>query len=324
MPPFTTTPQIIDAISRIERLIGKLEGLQHIKPQPYLRKSNRVRTIQGSLAIEGNKLDLDQVTAVLDGKKVLGPKNEVREVSNAIKVYDQIKTFRSHALKDLLKAHQTMMDGLIQTAGKWRTSDVGILKGIEVSHVAPPADRVPMLMHTLFDFLGNKNIHSLIKSCIFHYELEFIHPFGDGNGRIGRFWQNKLLIEYHPIFEFMPVESIVKENQADYYKALEESDKSGQSTPFIEFSLSMIRQALEDYLDALKPKPFFANDRLEIAKEHFGRKQFSRKDYLNHFKTISTATASRDLKLGVDNGLLMKSGERANTVYRVLVKTDLY
>jgi len=295
-----------------------MEGLQHIKPQPYLRKSNRIRTIQGSLAIEGNMLNLDQITALFDGKKVLGRKNEIREVLNAIDVYDGIKTFRPNMLKDLLKAHQQMMRGLIQTEGKWRTSSVGILKGTAVSHIAPPADRVPTLMQTLFDFLKNKEIHPLIQSCVFHYELEFIHPFADGNGRIGRFWQSRLLIQYHPIFEFIPVESIVKENQSDYYKALKQSDKSGQSTPFIEFSLLMIQQALENYLDALKPKPISANERLEITKEYFGSKQFSRKDYLNYFKTISTATASRDLKLGVDEGLLLKSGARANTAYRFL------
>jgi len=315
-PPFTTTPHIIACIGQIERLIGKLEGLQHTKPQPYLRRSNRVRTIQGSLAIEGNTLDLDQVTALLDGKTVLGNKDEIREVLNAIEVYDQIQTFRPHVLNDLLKAHQKMMDGLIETAGKWRTSNVGILKGTAVSHVAPPAERVPSLVQTLFNFLKDKEIHPLIQSCIFHYELEFIHPFADGNGRIGRFWQSRLLIEYCPIFEFIPAESIVKENQSNYYNTLELSDKSGHATPFIEFSLSIIRQALEDYLDTLNLKSPSAKERLELAKEHFGSKSFTRKDYLSYFKTISTATASRDLKLGIEEGLLIKSGERANTIYR--------
>lgn len=314
-PPFTITPSIIKEVSQIERLVGKLEGLQDTKPQPYLRKSNRVRTIQGSLAIEGNTLDLDQITALLDGKKVLGPKNEIHEVLNAIEAYDQISSFHPHAMKDLLKAHQIMMKDLIKTAGKWRTSDVGILKGADIAHVAPPPSRVQNLMQTLFEFLTNEEIHPLIQSCVFHYELEFIHPFTDGNGRIGRFWQHRLLIHYHPVFEFISVESIVKENQSDYYKALEQADKSGQSTPFIEFSLSMIRQAIEDYLDALKPKPLTAKRRLELAKEHFGFKQFTRKDYLKHFKKISTATASRDLKQGVEEGWLTKTGEQANTFY---------
>jgi Fic family protein len=305
-------------VCKIERLVGQLEGLQHIKPQPYLRKSNRVRTIQGSLAIEGNTLDLDQVTALLDGQKVLGRKNEIREVLNAIEAYDTIHTFRPHTLKDLLKAHRIMMMGLIKNAGKWRGSGVGILKGTAVSHVAPPASLLPGLMKTLFDFLKNNEVHPLIQSCVFHYELEFIHPFADGNGRIGRFWQSRLLMHYHPVFEFIPVESIVKENQEDYYKALEHSDQTGQSTPFVEFSLSMIGEALADYLDALKPKPLSGTERLEIAKTYFRSKQFSRKDYLKHFKTISTATASRDLKLGVELDWLDKEGERANTVYQYL------
>ena len=320
-PPFVITPSILKEVAHIERLVGQLEGLQHTKPQTYLRKSNRVRTIHASLAIEGNTLELDQVTALLDGHKVLGSKNEIREVLNAIKVYEQVRDFRPLALKDLLKAHRIMMTGLISTAGKWRNSDVGILKGTAVAHVAPPAHLVPGLMRTLFDFLKDKEVHALIKGCVFHYELEFIHPFADGNGRIGRFWQSRLLIQYHPVFEYIPVESIIKDNQADYYRALERSDQSGQSTPFVEFSLSMIRLALETYLDTLKPKPLSAKDRLKIAHANFKESQFSRKDYLKHFKTISTATASRDLKRGVDDHWLIKTGDRANTVYQFVAET---
>lgn len=315
IPPFSITASILEEISRVERLLGQVEGLQHPKPQPLLRKSNKVRTIQGSLAIEGNTLGLDQVTALLEGKKVLGPKDEIQEVLNAIQVYEQIHSFKPRSLKDLLKAHRLMMKSLLPTAGKWRGSDVGILKGTAVAHVAPPASRVPELMQAVFDFLKSKDTHPLIQSCVFHYELEFIHPFADGNGRMGRFWQSRLLLNYHPVFEFIPVESLTKEHQDDYYRALETSDQSGQSTAFVEFSLSMIRQALVDFIDALKPKPLSASERLEITRQHFGNQQFSRKDYLSHFKTISSATASRDLKLGVDKDWLIKQGERAKTLY---------
>lgn len=315
-PPYTITTGILEEVSQIERLLGQAEGLQHPKPQPQLRKSNKVRTIQASLAIEGNTLELDQVTALMEGKKVLGPKHEIQEVLNAIQVYEQIHSFNPHSPKDLLKAHRLMMKGLLQTAGQWRSGDVGILKGIDLSHVAPPAERVAGLVHELFDFLKSKGTHPLIQSCVFHYELAFIHPFADGNGRVGRFWQSRLLLHYHPTFEYIPVESLTKENQADYYRALESSDKSGQSTAFVEFSLRMIRQALADFLDALSPKPLSAQERLERAGQHFGTRRFSRKNYLNYFKALSTATASRDLKLGVDQGLLRKHGERANTRYQ--------
>ena len=318
IPPFSITPTILSKVGLIERLIGRVEGLDHPKPQPHLRKSNRVRTVQGSLAIEGNTLDLDQVTALLEGKKVIGRREEIIEVLNAIKVYDHMDSLSPLSSKALLKAHRIMMAGLISDAGKWRTKNVGIMKGSSVSHIAPQADRVPFLMADLFLFLKDDLTHPLIRSCVFHYELEFIHPFQDGNGRIGRFWHSLLLYHYHPAFEFIPVESIIKDHQQSYYEALEKSDQAGDSTHFVEFSLSMIHRALEDFLENFSPKPLTATDRLKNAREQFSEKEFSRKDYLNLFKAISTATASRDLKQGVDSGLLTKSGSMALTTYRFL------
>jgi Fic family protein len=315
-PPFSITSKILHLVSQIERLIGRVESLNQPKPQPHLRKSNRVKTVHGSLAIEGNTLDLEQITALLDGKKVLGKKEEIREVLNAIDVYDQIRTYNMLAPKGLLKAHGIMMGGLIGTAGKWRSGNVGILKGSKVSHMAPKADRVPFLMEELFEFLKQENTHPLIRGCVFHYELEFIHPFQDGNGRMGRFWHSLLLCQYHPVFEFIPVESLIKENQKTYYAALELSDKSGDSTVFVEFSLSMIHEALENFVAVFKPEPLTSQSRLEIARNHFSNQSFSRKQYLDYFKTISTATASRDLKLGVDQKILSKTGEKSVTVYQ--------
>ena len=271
--------------------------------------------MQGTLAIEGNTLALDKVTALLEGKRVAGPAHEVREVLNALKVYEEMARFEAHSAKSLLKAHAMMMDGLITDAGQWRSGNVGILKGAAVSHIAPQPDRVPHLMEDLFQFLGNEEWHPLIRSAVFHYELEFIHPFGDGNGRIGRFWQSLLLSRYHSAFEFVPVESLIRDHQTDYYLALEASDRSGDSTTFVEFSLGMIQGALEDFLTSFKPKSLSSVERLETARVHFGREDFSRKDYLSLFKTIATATASRDLKQGVDEGLLSKEGEKALTRY---------
>lgn len=314
-PPFSITSKMLGEISSIERLIGRTEGLDHPKPQPHLRKSNRVRTVQGSLAIEGNTLDLDQVTALLEGKRVIGRREEIQEVLNAIKIYDQIPDLPPHSAKALLKAHRIMMQSLIPDAGKWRTKNVGIMKGSAVSHIAPQADRVPFLMDDLFRFLQDDTSHPLIRSCVFHYELEFIHPFQDGNGRIGRLWHSLLLYHYHPVFEFIPVESIIKDHQQAYYDSLEKSDKAGNSTPFGEFALNMIHRALDDFLENFNPKPLTATERLEKARNHFATQEFSRKDYLSLFKTISTATASRDLKQGVDRRLLSKSGSQALTTY---------
>ncbi len=317
-PPFTITPEILLVIGQIERLIGRIEGLEQPKPQPHLRKSNRVRTIQGSLAIEGNTLDLDQVTALLEGKRVIGRKEEIQEVLNAIKTYEKLAEFQPHDPKSLLKAHRMIMDGLIPGAGKWRTQNVVILKGSAISHIAPKADLVPHLMEDLFRLLRDETSHPLIRSCVFHYELEFIHPFQDGNGRIGRFWQTLLLFRYHQVFEFIPIESLIRDHQQDYYAALETSDRSGDSSAFVHFTLGIIRQSLEDFLSSFVPKPLSADERITRAKDHFAREEFSRKHYRELFKTISTATASRDLKQAVESKTLKKAGEKALTVYRFL------
>ena len=314
-PPFSITGKILTQISNIERLIGRVESFDHPKPQPQLRKSNRVRTLQGSLAIEGNSLDLEQVTAILDGKPVIAPKNDIQEVLNANAVYENLLSYTPTNTKHLLKAHGLMMKGLINESGRWRTGNVGIMKGDQVSHMAPPADRVPYLMADLFKFLKSDN-HDLIKGCVFHYEFEFIHPFQDGNGRMGRFWHTVLLREYHEVFEYITLESVIKEHQKQYYKVLEQCDKAADSTPFIEFSLEMILAALNDFIDVFRPPVATPKARLEQALSHFINKEFSRKEYMQLHKSISTATASRDLKNGVNCGLLDKRGEKTLTVYR--------
>lgn len=318
-PPFEITALMLNEISRIERLIGRIESISAPKPQPHLRKSNRVLTVQGSLSIEGNTLALDQVTALLEGKTVIGKPSEIKEVLNAIDVYDKLPDFEPYSTDSFLSAHNQMMSELISSAGKWRRGHVGIFKGTAVSHIAPSADRVPHLIKDLFQFIKTSDQHPLIISCVFHYELEFIHPFEDGNGRIGRFWHTLLLYHYHPIFEFIPVESLIKAHQQEYYDVLEASDNAGHSNAFVEFALRMIRQSVADFVDALRPPPQTATSRLEQAKAQYSDHAFSRKDYIKLHKTISTATASRDLQQGVADGILEKSGEKAQTVYRFLL-----
>ena len=313
-PPFTITGKILTLVSSIERLIGRVESLNQPKPQPQLRKSSRVKTLQGSLAIEGNSLDLEQVTAILDGKPVIAPKNDIQEVLNANTVYERLVTFKPTNQKHLLQSHGLMMEGLISEAGKWRSGNVGVMKGNAISHMAPPAERVPYLIDDLFKFLKT-DTHPLIKGCVFHYEFEFIHPFQDGNGRIGRFWHTLMLYHYHEVFEYIPVESLIKHHQNQYYKTLEFCDHAGESTQFIEFSLEMVMKSLEDFMDVFRPKATTPTDRLQNARKHFADQSFSRKDYLALHKTISTATASRDLKVGVDNKQLEKSGEKSLSLY---------
>ncbi|PQJ29123.1 Fic family protein [Rubritalea profundi] len=314
-PPFAITDKILNLVSTIERLIGRIESLDHPKPQPQLRKSNRVRTLQGSLAIEGNSLDLEQVTAILDGKRVIAPKNDIQEVLNANAAYENLPIYKPANQKHLLKSHAVIMKGLIAEAGRWRSGNVGVMKGDEISHMAPPAERVPYLMDDLFKFLKT-DTHALIQGCVFHYEFEFIHPFQGGNGRIGRFWHTLMLYHYHEVFEYIPVESLIKDHQKQYYNTLEQCDHAGESTQFIEFSLEMIMKSLEDFMEVFRPKTTTPIDRLTNARKHFSDTSFSRKDYLDLHKTISTATASRDLRVGVDEKLLEKSGDKALTLYR--------
>ena len=228
-----------------------------------------------------------------------------------------IHSYKPDRLASLLKAHQVMLNGLAEDAGSLRVRNVGIFKGEEVAHLAPKYQLIPKLMGDLFAFLKRKdNLNPLIKSSVFHYELEFIHPFSDGNGRMGRLWQTVVLLKYHTLFEYIPVESIVREKQKEYYKVLAQADKEGDSTRFIKFMLEVIFQAAREFLVNVKPQTETATIRLKLAGDQFQNNPFSRKDYLAFHKNISTATASRDLFFGVKQKILQKSGYRALTTYR--------
>jgi len=247
-PPFEITSKIIELISNISEKIGEINSLQDSPYSVQLRKENRIKTIHSSLAIENNSLSLKQITAIIDGKRVLGNPNEIQEVKNSIQAYDLLLSLNPYKEKDLLKAHQLMMQDLVERNGKYRTDGVGIYDGEKVIHMAPPADRVPELMGDLFEWLKTSDVHPLIKSCVFHYEFEFIHPFQDGNGRIGRLWQTVILKEWKEVFAWLPVETLVKENQKEYYSVLGVSDSAANSTKFIEFMLTLILNTIEEII----------------------------------------------------------------------------
>lgn len=247
-PPFSVTSRIIDLISRISELIGEINSLESSPRNIQLRKENRIKTIHSSLAIENNSLSLEQITAIIEGKRVLGAPNEIQEVLNAVQTYDLLLSLDSTSEKDLLRAHRLMMNDLVAQNGKYRTGGVGIFDGSEVVHVAPPAERVPALMADLFDWLRNSDVHPLIKSCVFHYEFEFIHPFQDGNGRMGRLWQTVILKDWKDVFAWLPVETLIKENQAEYYKTLNTSDSNADSTIFTEFMLELLEKTIEEII----------------------------------------------------------------------------
>lgn len=247
IPPFSVSAEAINLIAQIsaqiERYAIRLEQSDGLR----LRKTNRIKTIHSSLAIEGNKLTEGQVSDIIDGKNVVAPLRDIQEVKNAIATYDLYDSLDAFSVDDLLKAHGVMMQALTNEAGRFRRGGVGVFGETGCVHIAPPADRVPYLVKDLFGWLRNSTDHLLIRSCVFHYEFEFIHPFIDGNGRMGRLWQSLILGKLHPLFQFLPVENMVHANQQAYYDAIGESSRIGNSAPFIDFMLREILHTLKQH-----------------------------------------------------------------------------
>ena len=245
-PPFRMTDEITNLVIEIGELVGAVSVDAGLSPDPRLRRENRIRTIYSSLAIEQNTLSLDQVTGVIEGRRVLGPPKDIREVKNAYEAYERMELFDPCSLEDLLAAHRLMMQDLVTEAGRFRTGNVGVFRDGQLIHAGTPADYVPEVMAQLFAWLRESGLHPLIKSCVFHYEFEFIHPFADGNGRTGRFWQSLILQRWKPIFAWLPVETLIRERQEDYYAALNAANSQGESTAFVAFMLSVIRDTLKE------------------------------------------------------------------------------
>lgn len=245
IPPYTITTKILTLSTKISEELTKLEFNASSHIIPLLRKKNRIKTLAGTLEIEGNLLGEEKITAILEGKRVLGTVLELAEAQGAIKAYESIESYKYDEINDLLRAHNLLMGEILTTAGNFRRVNVGVGSEEGVSHVAPPYERVPELMEELFEWLKKSDEHPLIKSCVFHYEFEFIHPFSDGNGRIGRLWQSVILMHYNNLFGSLPTESIVRDHQEQYYEALEHAGERGESTPFVEFMLEMILEAIE-------------------------------------------------------------------------------
>lgn len=315
-PPYTITPQILKSISDISIKIGEVNANYLSKQSPTLRKSNRIKTIHSSLKIEGNTLSLDQITALVENKRIIGPEKDVKEVINAIQVYDKIGSYDPYSKKSFLKAHKVLLNGLIKNPGKYRSAGVGIVKGNQIKHIAPPAINVTYLIKNLFTYLKNDDELALIKSSVFHYELEFIHPFSDGNGRMGRLWQTLILMNEFPVFEFLPFETLISKKQKEYYLVLSKSDKAGNSTFFIEFMLKIIDESLGELLQ-YKSRIMTDLDRIEYYLSN-SQKEFSRKDYMSVFKDISSATASRDLNKAIHLKKIIQTGSKNTTKYKII------
>lgn len=266
-PPFTNTNKITNLVAEISTLTGQIIIISDLTDALHLRRQNRIKTIQSSLAIENNTLSIEQVTAVLNGKTVLAPPNEILEVVNAGKAYDLMASLNPFSIDDLLKAHGQMMEGLRIDAGNFRTGGVGVVRGDKVIHLAPPADLVWPHMKNLFDWVKETDLHPLISSSIFHYEFEFIHPFSDGNGRMGRYWQSLLLSHWKSIFAWLPIEVVVKNQQNEYYQALQKAQSLADDAVFVEFMLNAILASLqEQYQSVQESMQVSVQDNQSIAK----------------------------------------------------------
>jgi len=304
MPPYTITEEIMNLVAEISEIVGRVTSWEHMNANPKLRRNNRIRTIHASLAIENNTLSLEQVAAIIDGKRVLGAPAEIREVQNAYQAYDQLLAFDPYSLSDLLCAHGMLMNDLVGEAGVFRSGGVGVFNGKRLIHMAPPAEFVHEQISNLLDWAKKCKAHPLIKSCVFHYEFEFIHPFADGNGRMGRMWHTLLLYQWKPLFAWLPVESVIRERQQEYYEALRIADSLGHSTPFIEFLLEAILDALREVeADAIPATD--VTPTLKLLLEKLGNEELSSSELMQRLGLKNRAAFSRTyLKPALEQGLI--------------------
>lgn len=307
-PPFEITNTILDEIAEIAELVGHVNASLGLSTNPTLRRTNRIRTIYSSLAIEQNTLSLEQVTAVLNGKQVIAPPKDIAEVKNAYEIYEMMDSLNPYSVDDLLSAHGVMTRGLVEESGYFRSRPVGVVdKQGNILHFGTLPDYVPGLVTELLEWVRDSDFHMLIKSCVFHYELELIHPFADGNGRIGRLWHTLLLTQWKPMFAWLPVESIIHDRQDEYYQAINRSNNEAESTVFIEFMLSAIKEALMEAVKTGSAENMSAEEQRWYQIERFLKKNgtISNVDVREMFG-VSAATANRILARMTDKGKIQK------------------
>ncbi|MBL8915005.1 MAG: Fic family protein [Archangium sp.] len=315
-PTFVLTPRGLRSLTQIERLLGRCDGLDVAQPQPLLRKKNQVRSVRASAAIEGNTLSEEQVTALLEGRRVIGERKEITEILNVNTAYERLPNWRAASRTSLCSAHGVLMKGLTADAGRLRTSSVGVFRGKKLAHLAPPAHLVFDHVTRLLRWTTRSDAPRIVTAVVTHYELLFIHPFLDGNGRLSRLWQQVVQAPHHAVLRYVPIESIIRERQRGYYDALRASDRSGGATPFLDFTLSAMVAALEQFVSEVRPDVPNVESRVEASRKKLGRRWFSRLDYLALHPRISTATASRDLATALSDRTLEARGARRLTQYR--------
>lgn len=328
-PPFEITNQMIDYVAEIAELVGKLSAVSSLSANPTLRRSNRIRTIHGSLAIEQNTLSLEQVTAVLNGKHVLAPPKDIAEVKNAYEIYERLDELDPYSVDDLLTAHGIMTRGLMEESGVFRTRPVGVVDSEgHVLHFGTLPQYVPDLVMELLDWAKTSEVHMLIRSCVFHYELELIHPFADGNGRVGRLWHTLLLSKWNPAFAWLPIESIIHDRQQEYYDAINTSNDAGESTVFIEFMLSAIKAAL---MEVISTSDEMSNEKMDKAMFRWKKieEYLKTHDYIMNADVrelcgVSAATANRILAGLVADDKLIKCRKGSRWGYKLSIDFSKY
>lgn len=304
IPPFTITPEIVRLISEISESLGGFSVTNPSELAPLLRRGNRLRSIQASLAIENNTLTLEQVTAIINGKRVLGHPREIQEVKNTFATYEMLEKLNPLSIKDLLKAHEILMAALVDESGRFRSGGVGIMKGREVVHIAPPPARVSALMHDLFAWIKDTDVHPLIASSVFHYEFEFIHPFSDGNGRMGRLWQTLILRRWRPILAYLPVETVIRNRQEKYYHVLGRSDQQADSTAFVEFMLNAILESLRETIKSDQDSDH-DSDQVKKLLKIFDRNPLSASDLMQKIDLSHRPTFRKNyLNPAINKGLI--------------------
>ena len=307
-PPFEINERIMADVIEIAELVGRVSVTDKISMNPTLRRTNRIQTIYSSLAIEQNTLDLEQVTAVLSGKRVIAPPKDIAEVQNAYEIYDNMDKLNPYSIDDILKAHSVMERGLLNEAGEFRSRPVGVADSEgNILHFGTLPQYVPKLVQELLEWTEKSEIHLLIKSCVFHYEFELIHPFADGNGRMGRLWHTLLLSKWNPIFAWLPIEFIIHDNQSEYYNAINVSNNNGNSTVFIEFMLSVIKQALQESIND-KPKNISSKSDLRWNKinDYLETHEYILNSDVQKLLGVSSATATRILVGFMKDGKLKR------------------
>ena len=323
-PPFEITTAILDDIAEIAELVGHVNASQDLSANPTLRRTNRIRTIYSSLAIEQNTLSLDQVTAVLNGKRVIAPPKDIAEVKNAYEIYEMMESLNPYSVDDLLSAHGVMTRGLVDESGCFRSGPVGVVdKQGNILHFGTLPDYVPGLVMELLNWVRESDFHMLIKSCVFHYELELIHPFADGNGRIGRLWHTLLLTQWKPMFAWLPVESIIHDRQDEYYRAINRSNNEAASTSFIEFMLSAMKEALMEAVQVRNTENMSREDQRWYQIKRFLKKNgtITNANVREIFR-VSSSTANRILAKMTDDGKIQKIRIGKSWGYIVIQKED--